>query len=243
MKVLIVDDEFDSRRMIRKFIGDHFEDLVFLNDASSVDEAVTIIKEDKPDILLLDIQLKGSLSFDILDHVKLKEEQIIFITAYDQYALKAFELGASGYILKPIEKEKLLKAVEKAKHYASSLNFETRVLAPSEKPFDKLIIPGAGSSEAIKVSELIFIEADSVYCKLHMKDGAKLITKPLNFIEKKLENHPHFFRPHKSYLVNLNYVKSVGNDGTTLTLDNQQVLPVSRGKKAVLKERLEFAFY
>ena len=69
MKVLIVDDEFDSRRMIRKFIGDHFEDLVFLNDASSVDEAVTIIKEDKPDILLLDIQLKGSLSFDILDHV------------------------------------------------------------------------------------------------------------------------------------------------------------------------------
>ncbi len=241
MKVLIVDDEFDSRRMIRKFITDHFEDLIFLNDATEVEEAITIIHEDRPDLLLLDIQLKGKLSFDILDRIPLNDEQIIFITAYDQYALKAFEFGASGYILKPIEKDKLIKAVEKAIRFVAGTN--ANQLSNEDKLLDKLIVPGAHNSETILLADLMYVEADGVYCRLHLKEESRLITKPLNFIEKKLEKHPHFFRPHKSYLVNLNYVKSIANDAASLTLTNKKVLPVSRNKKGVLKEKLDTFFY
>ncbi|MBL4861450.1 MAG: response regulator transcription factor [Crocinitomicaceae bacterium] len=245
MKVLIVDDEFYSRRVIRKILSEAFPELIFLNDAGNVAEAIEIINEDNPDLLLLDIQLKGDLSFNILKSISLDNRQIIFITAYDQYAMDAFDVGASNYILKPIEKEKLINAVRKVQTYVDSERSNGKGDSnQSNGQIEKLIVPGNGCSKVIEVANLKYIAADGVYCKLYTSDGdTTLITKPLSFIEEKLKDHPHFCRIHKSYLINLSYVDNISNDGRNLTLVKSIILPISRARKNEIKSLINQRFY
>ncbi len=244
MKALIVDDEFNSRRITRKYVSEAFPEISFLNDAATVDEAVERINKENPDILFLDIQLKGSLSFDILDKITINHQQIIFITAYDQYALKAFDVGASKYILKPIEKEKLIKAVKDVYEYVFLLQNKNLKDEKTENNLnDKLIIPGTGYSTLIEINDIIYVQAEGAYCKIFTIEKTYMLVKPLNFVDEKLKNLSNFVRIHKSYLINLNYVESVNNDGNSLKLKESALLPIARSRKIELKELLSKRFY
>lgn len=244
MKVLIVDDEFNSRRIIRKFLSDAFPELVFLNDASNVQEAVSIINDENPELLLLDIQLKGDLSFDIFNSISLDKRQVIFITAYEQYALRAFDYGASNYLLKPIERSKLINAVQRVMDFiGSQIDSISGESISSAGRIDRLLIPAAGNSMVVEVDHLKYAVAEGVYCTLHLRDKEILVSKPLSFIEEKLKDHSDFFRIHKSYLINLKFVQSLSNDGKMLTISDSIVLPVSRAKNSELRKLIKERFY
>ncbi|MFK7786573.1 MAG: LytR/AlgR family response regulator transcription factor [Crocinitomicaceae bacterium] len=245
MKVLIVEDEFNSRRLIRKLLEDEFEDMVFL-EASSVEEGIVLINEEKPELILCDIQLRNEKSFEIFLNVENQGFELIFITAHSEFALKAFDLGAAQYILKPVNRTKLYAAVEECikRIKLREVNDNVKPAAATElTALNKIMVPGNQTSKIMHVEDIIFCKADGVYCKLYLEGGKEeLLVKPLGFIEDKLSNHPHFFRPHKSFLINLNKVTAISGDKSMLTLKNNQVVPVGRSKKGELQELLKNTF-
>ncbi|SFT51270.1 two component transcriptional regulator, LytTR family [Lishizhenia tianjinensis] len=222
MKILIVDDELLARRIIRKIISEHFPTFEFTREASNLNEAITIIKEDKPDLIFLDIQLKDKNSFEIFEQLDHNELNIIFVTAYEQYGIKAFEVGAKHYILKPIEEEKLIDATEKVMRIMQNKNVE----------LGKISIPYNSDYKILETQKIIFAQADGAYCKIFMKDNAEeYLSKPLNYIEEKLKNFSSFFRIHKSFLVNGDFIESIARDKSSLLLTSGETLPIARSRR------------
>lgn len=237
MKLLIVDDAFNSRRVIRKFVSEEFPEIRFLSDASNVEEAVIVINEERPEILLLDIQLNKETTFDILSRIDSTGMEILFITAYDHFALKAFDVGASSYLLKPIDKGKLVfalsGAIERLKLRKESKQLDS---VNSKVAVQKVIIPGGEMSRVVEVDRIRFIKAEGVYCEVHFTDGKKeLVSKPLIFMEEKLEGNNCFVRVHKSYLINIEQIEMISSDTSSLSLKGGEFVPVARSKKALLK--------
>lgn len=241
MKILIVDDEFDSRRILRKYLSEDFDEIE-LFEASSITEAEIIVKEENPVIILLDIQLNGSLSFDLFNKLDYKNVNVIFITAYEQYALKAFEFGAINYLLKPIDREKLIESIERF----SSKKGATIIQESKNKSqnFEKIIIRDEKGIRFIEVTNIAYIIAEGSYCKIiNGGKSSELIVKPLKYISDKLAEHPHFLRLHKSYMINLNYVKNFSSDFSNVTLFDGTIIPISRAKKDEIKDFLNENFY
>lgn len=240
MRILIVDDEFDSRRILRKYLSEDFEDIV-LFEASSVSEAEIIIKEENPDIILLDINLNGTLSFDLFQNLDYQNVNVIFITAYEQYALKAFEVGAINYLLKPINREKLVESIERFSRKDNSKKKESKA---NGQNFEKIIIRDDKGIRFIEVTNISYVAAEGSYCKVIRDSGeSELIVKPLKYISDKLAEHPHFLRLHKSYMINLNFVKNFSPDYSNVTLSDGTIIPISRTKKDEIKDFLNNNFY
>jgi len=242
MKILIVDDEFNARRVIRKLLADQYDNLNFLNDASSVAEAISIIDEEAPDIVFMDIQLGESKSFEIFEKTSVKGE-LIFVTAYDQYTKEAFNLDAINYIVKPIQREKLYSAFERAKKLMVNEKDDSKSIQSGAK-MDKIILPGSGTQTVVSVDDIIYAMADGAYCRIFFeKNVSSIIVKPLVYLENKLTDYPYMFRVHKSYLVNLKKVKNVAGDLTYLSAVDNELIPISRQKKQEVKKMLEDFFY
>jgi len=242
MKILIVDDEFNARRVIRKMLSDHYDSLNFLNDASSVEEAIEIIEDEEPDIVFMDIQLGDKKSFDVFESTSIKGE-LIFVTAYDNYTKEAFDLNALNYIVKPIQRNKLYSTFERA---MTLIEGEGAISEPSNSDvkINKILLPCSGSQTVISVDEIIYAKADGAYCRIFFNNNKSvLIVKPLVFIEKKLEKYPYIMRIHKSYLLNLKKVKKVASDLSNISIDANVMLPVSRQKKQELKKTLDNFFF
>ncbi|MDG2154217.1 MAG: LytTR family DNA-binding domain-containing protein [Crocinitomicaceae bacterium] len=242
MKILIVDDEFNARRIIRKLLTEKFEGLNFLNDASSVEEAIELIRDESPDIVFLDIQLGNKKSFEIFDKTSIQGE-FIFVTAYDQYTREAFDLEAVNYIMKPVQRNKLYSAFERAKMLVKASNSISEI-NHSETKMNKILLPNSGKQTVINVDDIIYAKADGVYCRIFFKNNvSSIIAKPLVFLEDKLNEYPCIMRIHKSYLVNLKEVKNVASNLSHLYINSTEMLPVSRQKKQELKKMLEDFFY
>lgn len=242
MKILIVDDEFNARRVIRKLLLDRYEKLNFTIDASSVDEAIAIIDEEAPDIIFMDIQLGESKSFEIFDRIKVKGE-LIFVTAYDQYTKEAFNLDAINYIVKPIQREKLYSAFERAKKLSGNGRYAPENPQSADR-IGKIILPASGDHSVVNVDDIVYAVAEGSYCRIFFeKNRSSIIVKPLVFLEKKLSDYPYMFRVHKSYLVNLKRVKNVAGDLTYLAVSADELIPVSRQKKQEVRKVLNDFFY
>lgn len=240
MKILIVDDEFDARRTLRKLLSDNYNDLYFIGDASTVDEAITQLKGDAPDLMFLDIQLGNRKSFELFESIDV-QCPVIFVTAYDTYALQAFENLAVGYILKPIHRQKLYQVFDQVRKTITSSTPKTQITQPL---FDKIILPGNRESKTVNLNNILFARAEGVYCEVVLDAGKPILcSKPLRYIDERLEQHPDFFRSHKSYMVNLKAIESIAGDYSYINMKRDQVVPVARAKRADLKEVLKQQFY
>ena len=244
MNVLIVDDEFDARRTIRKMLSEKFPEISFLNDASTIDEARIQLMEESTDIVFLDIQIGSSKVFELLDTVEIQAE-IIFVTAYDNFALEAFKHQAVNYILKPIERQKIYAAFEKATILSESKKTKHSATDSLDNEYiNKLILPGSKSAKVVDTQTIVYIRAEGVYCRLFFVDGSSILcAKPLRYLEEKLSDNPDFTRTHKSYMININSVESIGGDGSFLSVGGEELIPVSRSKKEQLKVVLKNRFY
>ncbi|MDJ0645276.1 MAG: LytTR family transcriptional regulator DNA-binding domain-containing protein [Flavobacteriaceae bacterium] len=230
-KVVIVDDEEAGRKLIKEYLSD-YTDLILLGEANNGVDAVRIINEYKPDLVFLDVQMPGMTGFDVLTHLE-ELPQIIFSTAYDQYALKAFEVHAVDYLLKPYTKDRFKVAVQrleqstgknKVRPLAESLLMDTR-----SHP-ERILVQSQNKLITIALEDVIRIEAYGDYSKLITADKTYLSNYGISSLEEKL-NGSVFIRVHRSYIINLNKVKELNKytKSYDVTMLNGDVVRVSRG--------------
>ncbi|MFN8007831.1 MAG: LytTR family DNA-binding domain-containing protein [Terriglobia bacterium] len=216
IKTVIVDDEILGRERIRAFLKkDSQVDIV--GECANGREAVAVVRNKAPDLLFLDIQMPEMDGFGVLKSLVAEPMPVvIFVTAYDQYALRAFEVHALGYLLKPFDADRFRKTLEHAKEQiahrrGSSLNqgiLDLLKEMKKPKPADRLVVKRAGRISFLKISEIDWIEAEGNYVKLHSGKESFLVRETLNQMEERLDSE-NFLRIHRSTIVNINCVKEL----------------------------------
>lgn len=243
---IIIDDEQDARRIISKYIERYAPQLAVIGEAGSMEEGLNLLEKEKPDILFLDINLSDGTGFELLDNLHELDFNVIFTTAFDHFAVKAFRYHALDYLLKPIDPEAFVEAVNHAMEVSSTTNQQTNLqnwMAQYGNSDRKLAIPTADGMKFVQLDSIVYLEADGSYCNIHFSDKRLVVvSKPLKYFSDKLESNKLFLRPHKSFVVNMNYLQEyVKEDGGMLKLTNGTLVPISRQKKDdILREMNEF---
>jgi two-component system LytT family response regulator len=216
-----------------------------LDICRNLPSGVDAIRKHQPDLVFLDIELPMHRGIDILDFIKPEEIcfQIVFTTAYQDYALKAFELSATDYLLKPIEESKLSQAVDKAYRMKDvQLSERLKVLEANLRKNDlqRLVLPVTNGYEVVQVDNILYMRADGSYTEIHTTDTKPMvISKNLKYFEQVLAGNPAFLRTHRSYLVNIRCVKRVTRtDGGQVHMHNGAELPVSEDRIQAITEAL-----
>lgn len=243
LKILIVDDEQPVREMLENVVTQFCSGVEVCGSASSVKQGVDAVSKLKPDILFLDINLPDGNGFDLLNQVQRDDLKTIFITAYDEYAIQAFRISAVDYILKPINIDDLVAAVEKCKDQAERENLSDKLKALVHNLNDakgddkKIVLKTQESIYIVKVADIIRCESDHNYTEFYLSSGEKLlVSKTLKDFETMLLNYG-FFRTHQSHLINLNFIARFDKaDGGELVLTDNSRVPVAIRKREELFE-------
>lgn len=246
IKVVIVDDEIQSRNALRSDIELHCPDLHIAGEAEGVNTAIKTIENLKPDLVFLDINLGDGTGFDLLERLTFKDFKIIFVTAYDKYALKAFQVSAIDFLLKPITSADLVNAVGRFNERFNSAFFvqQVRVLQESMNQIKtqekKIVLRELETIHFIKVADLVRCESDGPYTHFHMTDGRHLvISRNLKEYDDMLVDYG-FIRTHHSHLVNFSKVVRLQKaDGGMLVMENGDEIPIAQRKRDYIMEMLK----
>ena len=237
LRAVIVDDEEYSRIMLKSIIQEKLSDIVELvGEADSVESAVEKVNECNPDLLFLDIQLGDGLGFDVLQKTNSDRFETVFVTAYDRYAIQAFECSAFGYILKPIKAEKLVKVVKRIadrnREEKEVSNDRLNVLVENYqgRVVQRLILSEQKGFHVVSLDDIIYIKGEGSYSHFFCRSGKKImVSKNIGSYDQLLSEHG-FFRIHQGYLVNLIHVERYSND-LEVTMTNDDSLKLSRHRR------------
>lgn len=241
---IIVDDEERARRTLGLMLETFCPEIEILGSYKSVPEGVLAINKLNPNIVFLDIEMPEYNGFELLGFFREVQFEIIFVTAYNQYALKAFEVSAVDYVLKPIDGDLLAKAVEKAIKRIGTAGMQERLdtlKANTETEiFRKIALPVSEGLLFIVVDNIVHLEAEGAYTNIYLSNGKHLfVSKRLKYFEDLLQNRKAFYRCHRSFLININFVNKLNRNEGHLTLDNQKDIPLSRDKRAAFEKLLK----
>lgn len=229
-KIIIVDDESAGRKLIKEYLSD-YPNLILVGEANNGVDAIKTINEFKPDLIFLDIQMPGMTGFEVLPHLE-EIPQIIFSTAYDQYALKAFEVHAVDYLLKPYTRERFQRAVERVNENNNSPTNQLaeNIIMEKQTYPERILVQSGKKMVTIAVKDIIRIEADGDYSKLIVGDASFLSNYGISKLEKKLDPKL-LIRVHRSSIINLQFVESVDKyvSSFDVKMKNGDVVRVSRG--------------
>ncbi|MES2331589.1 MAG: response regulator [Bacteroidota bacterium] len=243
IRAIIVDDEPNARRALRGLLEENFSQVEIMADCKNVPEAVKSINKHKPDLIFLDIAMPGYSGFELLDFF---DEQslnfkIIFVTAYSEHSLRAFETSAVDYILKPVRLEHMTRALKKISvEEPVNENRQYKVLKEnfSNQSDKKIVLQTAETIFVVKMDDIIYLQADGSYTRFYTTShGVLTITKKLIDFEY-LESSGPFFRTHRSYIVNLNHIKKVDKKEFVLIMNNDAEVYLAQDKKGLLLEKI-----
>ena len=243
-KALVIDDENRTRDLIAKMINSFGLDIVAIPAGESVASGIKAIEEHHPDIVFLDIQMPDGTGFDLLRSIPNKSFEVIFITAHEEFAIKAIKFSALDYILKPVDADELKNAVEKALNSIGSKKEESQFdalqmnIQPNQKR--RLVLKTQESVHVIELDNIIRCEADRNYTSFYLVGGKKiLVSKTLKDYETLLSGH-NFLRVQQSHLINLDYVARYdkGNGGSVVMKDDSEV-PLSPAKRDIFFKILD----
>lgn len=243
LKTLIIDDEQDAVSFIHSIIKEYCPVLEVTGTANDVVEGIELVREKHPDLVLLDVEMPHGSGFDLLAQFPDKTFDVVFITAFNHYAIKAIKFSAVDYILKPININEFIVAMEKvAEKRASELpnrNFETLLENLGSSAPAKLAIPTSDGMEYLNTKDIIRIEADRSYSWFHLTGKRKiLVSKNLKEYQDLL-NDRNFFRSHNSHLVNLEHVKKyIRTDGGYIEMIDGAQIPISRTKRDLFLDHM-----
>ncbi len=240
IKAVIIDDEKQARNALAEELGLLNADILIAGEAGFIKEAVQLIDEVKPDLVLLDIHLGDGSGFQVLEQTKFKNYQTVFITAYNEYAIQAFKANAVDYILKPVDAEELNNTLQKAIH-----NKQIHATAKQNSKIDVLLTRKRISFQTTEgislhfIDEIVYCRASGNYSNIYFVDKTKLtVTKTLKEVEDILAEH-HFERVHQSYLINIMHCKKFMNkEGGYLLMANDIQIPVAQRKRNQLTQLL-----
>jgi two-component system, LytTR family, response regulator len=239
IRAIIVDDEKHCRDELSGILKMAAPDVDVVAQAASVADAVSLIGKFRPDLLFLDISLGDGLGFDVLEKVNYREFRVIFITAHDEYAIKAFRFNALDYILKPVDRETVTEAVAKVRiQPLVSTRFEERfesLIHKNQHTRKKIALPAFESITMVNISDIIRCSSDGSYTTFYTIKGNPIVVSRSMKEYDELLTPMNFFRVHQSHLVNLNYVHQyLKEDGGILVMEDGSRVEVSRRRKEAL---------
>jgi len=244
MKTVIIDDNAPTRKKIRKLLEIYAPDLTILDEAEGVETGFVSIQKHQPDLVLLDVEMGDGTGFDLISLFDKPNFIVIFITAHDGYAIRAFQTTAIGYVLKPIDAQQLLAALRQAKMQRTQLETSQALKALLENRKAKaeaqqLILSDAENFYLVPINNIMRCESESNYTRFFLQNGEViLIAKTMKAYEEILEGNG-FFRVHRSHLVNLQYFNRLDKkEGGTIYLKDGSKVPVAVRRKDLLLEAL-----
>ena len=246
LKTVIIDDEQNAVDFMISVIGEYCPDLEVAGYAGNVKEGVALIGRVKPELILLDVEMPDGSGFDLLEFFPEKDFDVVFITAFNHYAIKAIKFSAVDYILKPVNINEFIgsmkKVVQRKKETRTSVSDNYKVLIENLKTPtpSRLAIPTADGMEYLNPKEIIRIDADGSYSRFYLTGERKiLVSRNLKEFQDLLGDR-YFFRSHNSYLINLKYVKKyVRKDGGYIEMQDGSQAPVSRNRKDLFLIHME----
>ena len=244
IRAIIVEDEVRGLTNLKTMLRKHCPQVEVAGEAGTLEDARELMGELRGgiDLAFLDINLPDGLVFDLLDEVKPLDFNVIFVTAFDQYAIKAFEYASVGYVLKPIDPRALATAVERIRprdndRVGERLDLVRENLGANR--FDKITISAVDGLYFIALADILRIEADDNYSHLYTTEGQRFtVSKTIKYYEELLQGE-NFFRVHKSHIINLNYMtKFVKGDGGYVVMNDGKEITVSRRRRPTFMERM-----
>ncbi|MFT4535029.1 MAG: two-component system LytT family response regulator [Saprospiraceae bacterium] len=245
MKTILVDDEMMALESLTYDLNTHCPSVEIIKSVNNPEDAILHINELKPDLVMSDIQMPRMNAFTMLEKLDYKDFDLILVTAFNKYAVRAFEFSAVDYLVKPVDPQKLMTAIQKVQDRKASHDIEKKLaLIMHNLKFGNnenytLAIPTLDGAEFIEVKDLVYLSADSNYCHLFFADGEKLmVSKPLKHFANILVDH-QFLRIHQSHMINTSFIKSYrkGLAGSIILKDGT-TLPISRSCKSVVNQFL-----
>ena len=241
IKAIIIDDERLARNELKNLLEQH-PDITIIDEASNVDEAIEKIDLSRPDLIFLDIQMPGKTGFDLLSEIE-KSPRVIFTTAYDEFALKAFEVNALDYLLKPIDPKRLADAIQKLQ---TEIALEqSSLLGVSRGPLtelDQVFVKDGERCWFVKLADIRLFESVGNYAKVYFSTNKPLILKSLNALEERLDDHV-FFRANRKHIINLHWIEKIEpyfNGGLLVELKGGEKIEISRRQTVKFKEMMSF---
>lgn len=242
MNAIIIEDEKNNAERLERMLSRHCPEIILKKTAASVQEGILAINEFNPDILFLDIELPDGTGFEIFDHFSSPAFEVIFTTAFDKFAIKAIKFSAADYLLKPIDKEELIAAVEKVKSLKDDSSKSRNISFFKEKHKNQLLnniaLPTSDGYKIVSIDQIIRCEADGNYTRFHLDKNEKiLVSKSLKEFEDLLEDC-NFCRVHHSHLINMKHAVKYqkGEGGYVIMSDNASVEVSKRKKDQFLKQ-------
>lgn len=237
VRCVIVEDEEISRNVLKSLLSQYCQDVMVCAEADDVESGKAMINAFRPDLVFLDIEMPGGGGFKLLNSIENIDFEVVFITAYEQFAIKAIRHAALDYLLKPVDPKELVSAVEKVKEekYKKTLKkqYDTLLknLDPEQLTVRKISLSTTDKIHLIEVDDIVRCESDNYYTIIYFKNGTNmLVSKTLKEIEKKLEEFD-FVRTHKSHLVNIRCILNFIKDEMVVLMSDGSKVPVSKRKK------------
>ena len=250
MKAVIVDDEMDGIRTLQKMLAMHCPQVQVTATFSNAVTAAKEINAVQPDLLFLDIQMPGKTGLELLSELSPRNFEVVFVTAYNEYMLQALQFSAVDYLLKPVDEDRLVEAVERAGRRLQEGKKEKQAdtllynIEKAGKPLEmRLCLPTFKGFLIVKLEDIIYCEAERSYTIFHLSDGKTLmVSKPLLEYDNLLKD-AGFFRIHKSFLINLVHVREYHRgEGGFVVMNNKAELEVTRRKKEMFLEQIKTVF-
>ena len=250
LKAILIDDEQYCLDALEATINNECPEVKIIEMCLDGETGIEAIKTHNPELIFLDIAMPKMDGFEMLDILENIDFEVIFTTAYDNYAIQAFKVNAVDYLLKPIDSDELREAVDKVKQRVKSkkgtlhINEQIKALLISlrdQSPaFQQISIPTAEGMQLIEANRIMYCTGEGSYTNIHLDNNTDhLISKTLKYIEKKLKDYPFFIRIHNSSLINLNKLKSyVRSDGGYVIMHNNKTLSVSKQRRSTLLKKL-----
>ncbi|MCD4789227.1 MAG: LytTR family DNA-binding domain-containing protein [Bacteroidales bacterium] len=233
-EALIIDDESKARNALKNLLNKHCENIHVVDEADCVKAGVEKIQNLNPDVVFLDVQMPDGTGFDLLEQLPEINFKIIFVSAYDKFAIQAFKFSAIDYILKPVEPEQLIEACSRLSEddKYSEINKKLEVLLTNRNSFEKITLPTIDGIIFVKIKEITRCESDNNYTNIFLNNGEKIIvSKTLKEYDEMLSPF-NFFRIHKSHLINLKYLERYKKgEGGYVIMEDGAELEVSRRRK------------
>ena len=244
MKIVIAEDEIAARIMLKSMVEELDKKFRVVAETDTVQNAISAIQFHQPDLVLLDIELRDGNGFEVLDAFPDARFQVVFVTGYDQYAIRAFRYSALDYLLKPISRNLLKEALEKAQllqhpDFERIRHTRNQLQSPAEQP-RQLAVPDGNGFSFVSLDDIVLISTTANMVLIHLADKRQLIANhTLGYYEELLPPH-QFFRAHKSHIVNLRHVvRYEAARGGNLVLSNGEKVEVAQRRKPVLLEYLK----
>jgi len=245
VKAIIIDDEQRVIGSISRLLEDNFNDVEIVSTANDIDKGYKLILEHDPDILILDINLPDGNGFDLLKKIDSPNFKLIFITAYEDYAIKAFKFSAIDYLVKPVQPDELISAINRAKELIKNEDQQLKLSALLENieeghTLKKIVLRTAESLHLVKIEDIIRCESDSNYTMFYLINDKKiLVSRTLKEFAELLKTSG-FLRVHQSHLININHIDRYAKaEGGAMIMKDNSSIPISHERKSYILNQLE----